>query len=287
MKGIVLAGGTGSRLWPVTRAVSKQLLPIYNKPLIYYPISTLMLAKIREILVIVNPSDLNQFQELLGNGEDFGVEIEYCVQNEPRGIADAFIIGKNFIGKDSSALILGDNIFYGQGLGVKLQQYTDVVGAQIFGYPVHDPDRYGVVELNKNSEVISIEEKPENPKSNLAVPGLYFYDNSVIDLARSIKPSARGELEISTINQMYLSKNQLRATRLERGTAWFDTGTFDSMHAASSFIQVIEQRQGFMIACLEEIAWRNEWISLSQLSQSAQRYRDSSYRNYLLNLPAH
>ncbi len=287
MKGIVLAGGTGSRLWPVTRAVSKQLLPIYNKPLIYYPISTLMLAKIREILVIVNPSDLNQFQELLGNGEDFGVEIEYCVQNEPRGIADAFIIGKNFIGKDSSALILGDNIFYGQGLGVKLQQYTDVVGAQIFGYPVHDPNRYGVVELNKNSEVISIEEKPENPKSNLAVPGLYFYENSVIDLAHSIKPSARGELEISTINQMYLSKNQLRATRLERGTAWFDTGTFDSMHAASSFIQVIEQRQGFMIACLEEIAWRNEWISLSQLSQSAQRYRDSSYRNYLLNLPAH
>jgi len=287
MKGIVLAGGTGSRLWPVTRAVSKQLLPIYNKPLIYYPISTLMLAKIREILVIVNPSDLNQFQELLGNGEDFGVEIEYCVQNEPRGIADAFIIGKNFIGRDSSALILGDNIFYGQGLGVKLQQYTDVVGAQIFGYPVHDPDRYGVVELNKNSEVISIEEKPENPKSNLAVPGLYFYDNSVIDLARSIKPSARGELEISTINQLYLSKNQLRATRLERGTAWFDTGTFDSMHAASSFIQVIEQRQGFMIACLEEIAWRNEWISLSQLSQSVQRYSDSCYRNYLLNLPAH
>jgi glucose-1-phosphate thymidylyltransferase len=170
---------------------------------------------------------------------------------------------------------------------VKLQQYTDVVGAQIFGYPVHDPNRYGVVELNKNSEVISIEEKPENPKSNLAVPGLYFYDNSVIDLARSIKPSARGELEISTINQLYLSKNQLRATRLERGTAWFDTGTFDSMHAASSLIQVIEQRQGFMIACLEEIAWRNEWISLSQLSQSAQRYRDSSYRNYLLNLPAH
>lgn len=287
MKGIVLAGGTGSRLWPVTRAVSKQLLPIYNKPLIYYPVSTLMLAKIREILVIVNPSDLIQFQALLGNGEDFGVEIQYCVQNEPKGIADAFIIGKNFIGKDSSALILGDNIFYGQGLGVKLQQYTDVVGAQIFGYPVHDPDRYGVVELNKNSEVISIEEKPENPKSNLAVPGLYFYDNSVIDLAHSIKPSARGELEISTINQMYLSKNQLRATRLERGTAWFDTGTFDSMHAASSFIQVIEQRQGFMIACLEEIAWRNEWISLSQLSQSAQRYRDSSYRNYLLNLPAH
>ena len=287
MKGIVLAGGTGSRLWPVTRAVSKQLLPIYNKPLIYYPISILMLAKIREILVIVNPSDLKQFQELLGNGGDFGVEIEYCVQNEPKGIAEAFIIGKNFIGKDSSALILGDNIFYGQGLGVKLQQYTDVVGAQIFGYPVHDPDRYGVVELNKNSEVISIEEKPDNPKSNLAVPGLYFYDNSVIDLARSIKPSARGELEISTINQMYLSKNQLRATRLERGTAWFDTGTFDSMHAASSFIQVIEQRQGFMIACLEEIAWRNQWITLSQLSRSAQKYRDSSYRNYLLNLSVH
>lgn len=287
MKGIVLAGGTGSRLWPVTRAVSKQLLPIYNKPLIYYPISILMLAKIRQILVIVNPSDLKQFQELLGNGGDFGVEIEYCVQNEPKGIAEAFIIGKNFIGKDSSALILGDNIFYGQGLGVKLQQYTDVVGAQIFGYPVHDPDRYGVVELNKNSEVISIEEKPDNPKSNLAVPGLYFYDNSVIDLARSIKPSARGELEISTINQLYLSKNQLRATRLERGTAWFDTGTFDSMHAASSFIQVIEQRQGFMIACLEEIAWRNQWITLSQLSRSAQKYRDSSYRNYLLNLSVH
>ena len=287
MKGIVLAGGTGSRLWPVTRAVSKQLLPIYNKPLIYYPISTLMLAKIREILVIVNPSDLNQFQELLGNGEDFGVEIEYCVQNEPRGIADAFIIGKNFIGKDSSALILGDNIFYGQGLGEKLYQYKAVVGAQVFGYPVHDPNRYGVIELNKDSEAISIEEKPESPKSNLAIPGLYFYDNSVIDIAHSIKPSARGELEISSINQMYISMKQLRATRLERGTAWFDTGTFDSMHAASSFIQVIEQRQGFMIACLEEIAWRNEWISLSQLSQSAQKYRDSSYRNYLLNLSVH
>ena len=287
MKGIVLAGGTGSRLWPVTRAVSKQLLPIYNKPLIYYPISTLMLAKIREILVIVNPSDLNQFQELLGNGEDFGVEIEYCVQNEPKGIAEAFIIGKNFIGKDSSALILGDNIFYGQGLGEKLYQYKDVVGAQVFGYPVHDPNRYGVIELNKDSEAISIEEKPESPKSNLAIPGLYFYDNSVIDIAHSIKPSARGELEISSINQMYLSMKQLSATRLERGTAWFDTGTFDSMHAASSFIQVIEQRQGFMIACLEEIAWRNEWISLSQLSQSAQKYRDSSYRNYLLNLSVH
>lgn len=287
MKGIVLAGGTGSRLWPVTRAVSKQLLPIYNKPLIYYPISTLMLAKIREILVIVNPSDLNQFQELLGNGEAFGVEIEYCVQNEPKGIAEAFIIGKNFIGKDSSALILGDNIFYGQGLGEKLYQYKDVVGAQVFGYPVHDPNRYGVIELNKDSEAISIEEKPESPKSNLAIPGLYFYDNSVIDIAHSIKPSARGELEISSINQMYLSMNQLSAIRLERGTAWFDTGTFDSMHAASSFIQVIEQRQGFMIACLEEIAWRNEWISLSQLSQSAQKYRDSSYRNYLLNLSVH
>ena len=284
MKGIVLAGGTGSRLWPVTRAVSKQLLPIYNKPLVYYPISTLMLAKIREILIVVNPSDLNQFQELLGNGDEFGVRFEYCVQNEPRGIADAFLIGKHFIAQDSSALILGDNIFYGQGLGVKLQQYNFIHGAQIFGYAVHDPERYGVVELDENYDVLSIEEKPELPKSNLAVPGLYFYDNNVVDIAHSIKPSTRGELEITAINQVYLSQNLLHATRLERGTAWFDTGTFDSMHAASSFIQIIEQRQGFMIACLEEIAWRNDWISSSQLSQSANKYRDSSYRNYLLNL---
>jgi glucose-1-phosphate thymidylyltransferase len=284
MKGIVLAGGTGSRLWPVTRAVSKQLLPIYNKPLVYYPISTLMLAKIREILIVVNPSDLNQFQELLGNGDEFGVRFEYCVQNEPRGIADAFLIGKHFIAQESSALILGDNIFYGQGLGVKLQQYNFIHGAQIFGYAVHDPERYGVVELDDNYNVLSIEEKPELPKSNLAVPGLYFYDNNVVDIAHSIEPSARGELEITAINQFYLSQNLLQATRLERGTAWFDTGTFDSMHAASSFIQIIEQRQGFMIACLEEIAWRNDWISSSQLSQSANKYRDSSYRNYLLNL---
>jgi glucose-1-phosphate thymidylyltransferase len=284
MKGIVLAGGTGSRLWPVTRAVSKQLLPIYNKPLVYYPISTLMLAKIREILIVVNPSDLNQFQELLGNGDEFGVRFEYCVQNEPRGIADAFLIGKHFIAQESSALILGDNIFYGQGLGVKLQQYNFIHGAQIFGYAVHDPERYGVVELDDNYNVLSIEEKPELPKSNLAVPGLYFYDNNVVDIAHSIEPSARGELEITAINQIYLSQNLLQATRLERGTAWFDTGTFDSMHAASSFIQIIEQRQGFMIACLEEIAWRNDWISSSQLSQSANKYRDSSYRNYLLNL---
>jgi glucose-1-phosphate thymidylyltransferase len=287
MKGVVLAGGTGSRLWPVTRAVSKQLLPVYNKPLIYYPISTLMLAKIREILIIVKPSDLKQFQELLGNGDDLGLKFEYQVQAEPKGIAEAFIVGKDFIGNDPAALILGDNIFYGQGLGVKLQNYKSVVGAQIFGYAVHDPERYGVIEFNKDLEVLSIEEKPKIPKSNLAIPGLYFYDNSVVDIARTIKPSDRGELEISSINQVYLSQNRLHATRLERGTAWFDTGTFDSMHSASSFIQVIEQRQGFMVACLEEIAWRNEWISESQLIQSAQRYRDSSYRNYLLSLQAH
>jgi glucose-1-phosphate thymidylyltransferase len=287
MKGVVLAGGTGSRLWPVTRAVSKQLLPVYNKPLIYYPISTLMLAKIREILIIVKPSDLKQFQELLGNGDDLGLNFEYQVQAEPKGIAEAFIVGKDFIGNDPAALILGDNIFYGQGLGVKLQNYKSVVGAQIFGYAVHDPERYGVIEFNKDLEVLSIEEKPKIPKSNLAIPGLYFYDNSVVDIARTIKPSDRGELEISSINQVYLSQNRLHATRLERGTAWFDTGTFDSMHSASSFIQVIEQRQGFMVACLEEIAWRNEWISESQLIQSAQRYRDSSYRNYLLSLQAH
>jgi glucose-1-phosphate thymidylyltransferase len=287
MKGVVLAGGTGSRLWPVTRAVSKQLLPVYNKPLIYYPISTLMLAKIREILIIVKPSDLKQFQELLGNGDDLGLNFEYQVQAEPKGIAEAFIVGKDFIGNDPAALILGDNIFYGQGLGVKLQNYKSVVGAQIFGYAVHDPERYGVIEFNKDLEVLSIEEKPKIPKSNLAIPGLYFYDNSVVDIARTIKPSDRGELEISSINQVYLSQNRLHATRLERGTAWFDTGTFDSMHSASSFIQVIEQRQGFMVACLEEIAWRNEWISELQLIQSAQRYRDSSYRNYLLSLQAH
>jgi glucose-1-phosphate thymidylyltransferase len=246
-----------------------------------------MLAKIREILIIVKPSDLKQFQELLGNGDDLGLKFEYQVQAEPKGIAEAFIVGKDFIGNDPAALILGDNIFYGQGLGVKLQNYKSVVGAQIFGYAVHDPERYGVIEFNKDLEVLSIEEKPKIPKSNLAIPGLYFYDNSVVDIARTIKPSDRGELEISSINQVYLSQNRLHATRLERGTAWFDTGTFDSMHSASSFIQVIEQRQGFMVACLEEIAWRNEWISESQLIQSAQRYRDSSYRNYLLSLQAH
>lgn len=287
MKGIVLAGGTGSRLWPVTFAVSKQLLPVYNKPLIYYPISTLMLAKIREILIIVNPKDLQQFESLLGDGRKFGVRFVYAVQTQPRGIADAFRVGKDFIGDDSTALILGDNIFYGQGLGVQLQQYTSVQGAQIFAYKVQDPERYGVVEINKANQVVSLEEKPSQPRSDLAIPGLYFYDSSVVEIASSISPSSRGELEISTVNDQYLLSGQLKVKKLERGTAWFDTGTFDSLHSASSFIQVIEQRQGFMVACLEEIAWRNDWISEDELVQAAHSYRDSSYKNYLLSLINH
>lgn len=284
MKGLVLAAGKGSRLWPITRGLSKQLLPIYDKPLIHYPIATLMLANIREILVIVSPADLSQFERALGDGSSLGIEIRFAVQDEPRGLAEAFIIGEKFIQNSPSALILGDNIFYGQGLGVQLQSFKQISGAHIFAYRVKDPERYGVVEFSESGKVLSIEEKPKSPKSDYAIPGLYFCDPTVIEIAKSVKPSARGELEITSILQTYLDSGSLKTTILERGTAWLDTGTFESLHAASSFIKIIEERQGFKVCCLEEIAWRNKWITDNDLEKLAQDYGPSEYKNYLLSL---
>ncbi len=284
MKGLVLAAGKGSRLWPITRGLSKQLLPIYDKPLIHYPIATLMLANIREILVIVSPADLSQFERALGDGSSLGIEIRFAVQDEPRGLAEAFIIGEKFIQNSPSALILGDNIFYGQGLGVQLQSFKQISGAHIFAYRVKDPERYGVVEFSESGKVLSIEEKPKSPKSDYAIPGLYFCDPTVIEIAKNVKPSARGELEITSILQTYLDSGSLKTTILERGTAWLDTGTFESLHAASSFIKIIEERQGFKVSCLEEIAWRNKWITDSNLKELANGYGPSDYKNYLLSL---
>ncbi len=284
MKGLVLAAGRGSRLWPITRGLSKQLLPIYDKPLIHYPIATLMLANIREILVIVNPADLSQFQRVLGDGSSLGIDIRFAVQHEPRGLAEAFIIGEDFIKGEPAALILGDNIFYGQGLGVQLQSFNEVSGAHIFAYRVKDPERYGVVEFADGGQVISIEEKPPKPKSDYAIPGLYFFDSDVVAIAKGVKPSARGELEITSVLQTYLSAGSLKTTILERGTAWLDTGTFESLHAASSFIKVVEERQGFKVSCLEEIAWRNKWISHSELRILAVNYENSDYAKYLFSL---
>jgi len=284
MKGLVLAAGRGSRLWPITRGLSKQLLPIYDKPLIHYPIATLMLANIREILVIVSPADLSQFQRVLGDGSSLGIEIRFAVQDKPRGLAEAFIIGEEFTKGGPTALILGDNIFYGQGLGVQLQSFKNVSGAHIFAYRVKDPERYGVVEFADDGSVISIEEKPSQPKSDYAIPGLYFCDSDVAEIAKSVKPSARGELEITSILQAYLGAGSLKTTILERGTAWLDTGTFESLHAASSFIKIIEERQGFKVSCLEEIAWRNKWISDKDLASLAEGYGPSEYKNYLLSL---
>jgi len=284
MKGLVLAAGKGSRLWPITRGLSKQLLPIYDKPLIHYPIATLMLANIREILVIVSPDDLSQFERALGDGSSLGIEIRFAVQDEPRGLAEAFIIGEKFIQNSPSALILGDNIFYGQGLGVQLQSFKQISGAHIFAYRVKDPERYGVVEFSESGKVLSIEEKPKSPKSDYAIPGLYFCDPAVIEIAKNVKPSARGELEITSILQTYLDSGSLKTTILERGTAWLDTGTFESLHAASSFIKIIEERQGFKVSCLEEIAWRNKWITDNDLEKLAQDYGPSEYKNYLLSL---
>ena len=281
MKGIVLAAGTGSRLWPITRGVSKQLLPVYDKPLIYYPIATLMLANIRDILLIVNPRDLLIFQQILGDGSSIGVNLQYKTQDLPRGLAEAFIIGEQFIEGDSSALILGDNLFYGQGLGFQLQEFNNISGAQIFGYRVKDPERYGVLEFNSHGKVLSIEEKPTRPKSDYAIPGLYFFDSSVIEIAKQVKPSSRGELEITSILQTYLDSGSLHTTILERGTAWLDTGTFESLHSASSFVKVIEERQGFKVACLEEIAWRKGWITPHQLTKLANEYNASEYSEYL------
>ena len=284
MKGIVLAGGTGSRLWPVTWGVSKQLLPVYDKPLVHYPISTLMLTGIREILIITTPQDQGSFKRLLGDGSKYGVSFTFAVQENPEGLAQAFLIGEKFIGVEPSALILGDNIFYGSTLGTQLKQLREPRGAMIFAYRVKDPERYGVIEFNATGKVMSIEEKPLKPKSQYAVPGLYFYDNQVVDIAKSVKPSARGELEITAVNEEYLKAGKLQAKVLERGTAWLDTGTFDSLNSASAFIQIIEERQGQKVSCLEEVAWRNGWISDSDLATRADEYKSSPFATYLRGL---
>ena len=284
MRGIILAGGSGTRLWPITKGISKQLMPIYDKPMIYYPLSTLMMAGIREILIITTAEYSDQFQALLGDGSDLGIRLEYAVQPSPDGLAQAFIIGEEFIGDDSVALVLGDNIFHGAGLGSSLRDNGEISGALIFAYHVSNPKSYGVVEFDSDFTAISIEEKPTVPKSNYAVPGLYFYDNSVVAIAKTIKPSARGELEISTINERYLDEGTLHVQVLDRGTAWLDTGTFESMVQATEFVRVIEDRQGFKIGCIEEIAWRAGWIDDAQLTALAQPLLKSGYGEYLARL---
>jgi glucose-1-phosphate thymidylyltransferase len=281
MKGIILAGGSGTRLYPLTIAVSKQLLPIYDKPMIYYPLSVLMLAGIREILIITTPHDNESFKKLLGNGSDLGCKFEYAVQPEPNGLAEAFIIGEAFIGKDKVALVLGDNIFYGNGLGKVLREKTDIEGASIFACNVSDPERYGIVEFDINKKVISLEEKPLKPKSNFAIPGLYFYDNNVVELAKKVKPSERGEKEITTLNEMYLEKKMLHVGVIERGVTWLDTGTVDSMDAATEFVRVIEKRNNTKIACLEEIAYLHGFINKEQLLKAADKYGKSGYGQYI------
>jgi len=284
MKGIILAGGSGTRLYPLTIAVSKQLMPVYDKPMIYYPLSTLMLAGINEILIITTPEDQAGFKKLLGDGSQVGCRFEYVVQPKPEGLAQAFILGADFIGNDPVALVLGDNIFHGSGMGTLLHEKVNPAGAVVFAYQVHDPERYGVVEFDKNFKVLSIEEKPQNPKSNYAVPGLYFYDNDVVAIAKAIKPSPRGELEITDINKTYLENGKLEVGVLDRGTAWLDTGTFDSLIQAGQFIEVIEKRQGLKIGCIEEIAYRNGWINDEQMQKQANIYAKSGYGSYLKDL---
>lgn len=284
MRGIILAGGSGTRLWPITKGISKQLMPVYDKPMVYYPLSTLMMAGIREVLIITTPEYSKQFQDLLGDGTSLGMRLEYAQQPSPDGLAQAFLIGEEFIGGQEVALVLGDNIFHGSGLGASLGNIGEISGAKIFAYHVSNPKDYGVVEFDSESNVKSIEEKPVTPKSSYAVPGLYFYSNSVVGVAKTIKPSPRGELEISSINDHYLQLGELSVTVLDRGTAWLDTGTFDSMVQASEFVRVIEQRQGFKIGCIEEISWRQGWISDDQLFELAKPLVKSGYGDYLLGL---
>jgi glucose-1-phosphate thymidylyltransferase len=287
MRGIILAGGSGTRLHPITQGVSKQMLPVYDKPMIYYPLSILMMAGIREVLVISTPDDLPGFKRLLGDGSRIGIEISYAEQPSPDGLAQAFLIGEEFIGSEKVCLVLGDNIFYGTGLGTALKANSEVQGGHIFAYHVTNPQEYGVVEFDKNGLAISIEEKPKNPKSNYAIPGLYFYDNSIVDIAKAIKPSARGELEISSVNEVYLASGKLTVTVLDRGTAWLDTGTVDSLMAAGEFVQVVEKRQGLKIGCIEEIAWRQGFIDSKALLAIATPLAKSGYGKYLIELIEH
>ncbi len=284
MKGIILAGGSGSRLYPITKGISKQLMPIYDKPMVYYPLSTLMMAGIKDILIITTPQDSESFQRLLGDGSDLGITLTYAIQPSPDGLAQAFIIGEEFIGDDKVALILGDNIFHGHGFGQSLKECNDPDGGIVFAYQVSDPERYGVVDFDDNMQALSIEEKPAQPKSNYAVVGLYFYDNDVIEIAKTIKPSDRGELEITTVNEEYLKRGKLKVQIMDRGSAWLDTGTFESMNQASTFVEVIEKRTGLKIGCVEEVAYNQGFITKDQLTKIAEPLKKSGYGNYLLKI---